>query len=110
MLKTIKKKFGEKVKIYRNAKGLTQNQLALLCGCSGQTISGIETGYAFPSSKNLFKIATALEVPLVYLFNFGEDENIQKQEILSLISGAFDKLNKDEQNVILKVVQELANK
>ena len=51
--KEIKKKFGEKVKMYRNLAKLTQEQLAEKCGCSPQTISGTETGYSFPSSNIL---------------------------------------------------------
>ena len=51
--------------MYRNLAKLTQEQLAEKCGCSPQTISGTETGYSFPSSNILFKIAEALDIPLV---------------------------------------------
>ena len=51
------KKFGDNIKKYRNRLGLTQEKLAELCECSSQTISGTETGYSFPSSKVLFKLA-----------------------------------------------------
>lgn len=70
------KKFGEKVKLYRKQAKLTQEQLAEKCDCSKQTISGTETGYSFPSSKVLFSLSKVLNVPLMYLFNFGEDESL----------------------------------
>ena len=60
--------------------GLTQEQLAEKCDCSAQTISGTETGYSFPSSKVLFNLSVALEVPLVYFFNFDEDNYITQSE------------------------------
>lgn len=69
----IMRKFGANVKKYRNRLKLTQEMLAEKCECSPQTISGTETGYSFPSSKILFKLARALNVPIMYLFNFGED-------------------------------------
>lgn len=74
------KKFGGNVKRYRCRLGLTQEKLAELCECSSQTISGTETGYSFPSSKVLFKLAEHLHVPLMYLFNFGEDPVISSKE------------------------------
>ena len=84
------KKFGENVKRYRNRLNLTQEKLAELCECSSQTISGTETGYSFPSSKVLFKLAESLHTPLMYLFNFGEDPTITNKEndkeILNILS------------------------
>ena len=70
------KKFGENIKRYRTHLNLTQEKLAELCECSSQTISGTETGYSFPSSKVLFKLAEALEL-------FAALGNIQ--ELLRLI-------------------------
>lgn len=105
--KEIKKKFGEKVKMYRNLAKLTQEQLAEKCGCSPQTISGTETGYSFPSSNILFKIAEALDIPLVYLFNFGDDKNLKNKEISNVVTEIFGNLNEKQQKVMIKVMQEL---
>lgn len=101
------KKFGEKVKFYRNNLNVTQEKLAEMCGCSSQTISGIETGYNFPSFKLLFKLSDVLNVPAVYLFNFGEDKNIENIEKTSVVMDAYNSLNETQKNVILKVMQEL---
>ncbi len=105
--KEIMKRFGAKVKMYRTLAKLTQEQLAERCECSAQTISGTETGYSFPSSNILFRIAEVLNVPLVYLFNFGDDVNIHNNEKISLLLTTFNNLNETQQNVLLTVMQEL---
>lgn len=67
------KKFGKRVKMFRLLNNLTQEQLAEKCDCSAQTISGIETGYSFPSSNILFKLAEILEVSPAEFFKFEAD-------------------------------------
>lgn len=108
--KEIFKKFGEKVKLYGNSARLTQEQLAEKCECSAQTISGIETGRSFPSSTVLFKISQTLNVPLVYLFNFGEDKALEFKQSNELFLQYYNKLNKVQQEVILKVIKGLSEK
>lgn len=99
------KKFGENVKKYRNRLGMTQEKLAELCECSSQTISGTETGYSFPSSKVLFKLAEMLHVPLMYLFNFGEDPVItNKEENLSFIK-YFSNLSLEQKRIAMKIIK-----
>ncbi len=101
----IMKKFGEKVKLYRKHAGLTQEQLAEKCDCSKQTISGTETGYSFPSSKVLFKLSEALDVPLMYLFNFGEDKNSSNKEISTMVEKYISKLTYEQKTLVLKTLQ-----
>lgn len=103
--KDIMKKFGEKVKFYRNLAGFTQEQLAEKCDCSSQTISGTETGYSFPSSKVLFNLSSALNIPLVYLFNFDEDKKIANNETVNVINTAIKKMNSDQKKLMLKMIQ-----
>lgn len=104
----IMKKFGEKVKKYRTLAGLTQEQLAEKCDCSAQTISGTETGYSFPSSKVLFNLSVALEVPLVYFFNFDEDNYITQSESVAVVSKLLNKMNKEQRNLVLKMLKALS--
>ncbi len=101
----IMKKFGEKVKLYRKQLGLTQEQLAEQCDCSKQTISGTETGYSFPSSKVLFKLSYSLKVPLMYLFNFGEDENSSNKEASTMVEKYMSKLTYEQKNLVIKILQ-----
>ena len=104
------KKFGDNVKKYRNRLGLTQEKLAELCECSSQTISGTETGYSFPSSKVLFKLAEALHVPLTYLFNFGEDPVISKKEEDLSIMNLLSELSLEQKKLALKLVKVISEK
>lgn len=99
------KKFGENVKRYRVSLGLTQEKLAELCDCSSQTISGTETGYSFPSSKVLFKLAENLHIPLMYLFNFGEDPVISnKEEDLSILKYV-ERLSLEQKKTVIKIIK-----
>jgi len=101
--KEMKKKFGEKIREYRKIANLTQEQLAEKCGCSWQTISGAETGYSFPSSKILFKLSTALNMPLVYFFNFDNTNLVSNEEEAKLVN-IFKKLSKEKQELVLKMI------
>ena len=99
------KKFGENIKKYRTRLGLTQENLAELCDCSSQTISGTETGYSFPSSKVLFKLAENLHVPLTYLFNFGEDSVVSNKEETSAIIEDLSKLSLNQKKMVIKIIK-----
>jgi len=99
------KKFGANVKRYRNSLNLTQEKLAELCNCSVQTISGTETGYSFPSSKILFKIAEALHTPLMYLFNFGEDPVISNNEKSNTIQELLKNLTLENKELAIKLIK-----
>ena len=58
---------GGNVKRFRQAKGLTQEQLADLSGFSQQYISGLEQGRRNPTIVTLFEIAQALGVSHIEL-------------------------------------------
>ncbi|MFJ3473453.1 helix-turn-helix domain-containing protein [Microbacterium maritypicum] len=51
----------------RVARGLTQTDLAALCGLSQATVSLLESGQASPSEIALDVAATALRVPAAFL-------------------------------------------
>ena len=99
------KKFGKNIKKYRNSLGYTQEKLAEMCDCSSQTISGAETGYSFPSSKVLFKLAESLHIPLMYLFNFGEDPVITNKEEETNIMEYLSKLTPNQKRTALRVIK-----
>ena len=103
------KKFGDNVKKYRVRLGLTQEKLAELCDCSSQTISGTETGYSFPSSKVLFKLAENLHVPLTYLFNFGEDTVVSDKEELAAIIEDLSKLSLEQKKMLIRIIRAISS-
>ena len=55
---------GEKIKFYREKKGLTQEQLGSLINVKGATITRYEKNDRQPKIEQLTKIATALDVKI----------------------------------------------
>ena len=94
-----------RLKELRKGNKLTQENLAELCNCSSQTISGTETGYSFPSSKVLFKLAENLHVPLMYLFNFGEDPVITNKEETNILLKHLSELSIEQKKIAIKIIK-----
>src|SRR5574344_1997310 len=78
MKNDIKKEFGKNVQKYRKLKKYTQERLAELIGVDVTSISAIETGRCFPSTENLARLSTALEVELSDFFVFGSNSTIEE--------------------------------
>lgn len=70
--------FSDKIKRLRKQQGYTQEKLAEKTGLSKMSIRRYETGERQPKVEQLFKIATALEVPIIDLLEdlYWEDEYI----------------------------------
>ena len=60
-------KVGERLKLCRKAKGLTQKQLGELCNMSGAQIQSYELGRANPKIETLTRIANGLNLPVSLL-------------------------------------------
>ena len=58
------KKLGERIVAIREAKGLTQTQLAEKCDKDKQSVNRLEKGNVNPSVYYLQQVAEALEVSL----------------------------------------------
>jgi len=71
-MKAIEKRFGHRVRELREAKGLSQEELAFKVGVHRTYLGGIERGERNPSLKNIDLIAKALEISLAELFLFKE--------------------------------------
>lgn len=54
----------DRIKKYREAKGISQAELAFISGISVSNISKYETGNRVPKTDYLIKLAKALDVPL----------------------------------------------
>ena len=79
-MKSGNKSFGKRLRILRDIKGYTQEELAELVDLEYQTISRIETGTYFTSYETLDKLAKALDVPIKELFNYEESNN--REEVI----------------------------
>lgn len=60
------------IRALRTARGTTQEQLAVDCGVTRQTIIALEAGKYSPSLELAFKLARALERNLEEVFRFEE--------------------------------------
>jgi transcriptional regulator with XRE-family HTH domain len=60
--------FGDRLRVFRAERGLSQEAFADLCGLDRTYISGIERGVRNPSLRNLRKIAKALNISISDLF------------------------------------------
>ncbi|MGL4768461.1 MAG: helix-turn-helix domain-containing protein [Formosimonas sp.] len=68
MEKSLRKRFGQKIKTMRLATGLTQEAFADKCGFVRPYMSRIETGIANPSLDAIDILAVALGVSVEELF------------------------------------------
>jgi putative transcriptional regulator len=67
-------KLGNRLKVARAEKNLSQEELANLAGVTRQTISSIETGQYTPSTLLAFLLAKQLEKTVEELFYLQGDE------------------------------------
>jgi len=68
-LKSIIKKFGQRIREERSKQRISQEELGFRTGLDRTYISGIERGARNPSLKNIIKISDALKLPLPQLFS-----------------------------------------
>ena len=63
-------KIGEKIRAFRELKGLTQEQLGKLSGINGGTIRKYELGIRNPKQEQLIKIANGLGIGVSVFYDF----------------------------------------
>lgn len=69
-MKTIRKRFGEKIRDLRRAKGLSQEELAFRAGIHRNYLGGVERGERNPALDNIAAIAKALDITPGELLTF----------------------------------------
>lgn len=75
---------GERVRVAREAAGISQKSLADKIGVSEYTIIRLEKGRRSAKSDELEKIATALDVPLSYLVGIDDGEAPMPSDVTPL--------------------------
>lgn len=110
------------IKLYRNEKKISQEELAEKLGVSRVTITRYENGTRVPSIDMLRKIAKALDVPPIRIFGQFKDgvideifskagydsEATMKKFYLRLISEDLDLLDKEGKKTASQIVKWLS--
>ena len=65
----IQRRFGERIRVLRHERGLSQEALAHTCNLDRTYVGGVERGERNISLINIQKIAEALRVPIKELFD-----------------------------------------
>lgn len=101
---------GEKLRMIRKAKGLTQEELAERCGLSFSYISDIERGGRNVTLESLDKLLVALEVTPDEVFSFknieGDNAVDDKRAMIEILRALLMERRPDEVRFVLKMAQE----
>uniref|UniRef100_UPI003217AC0D helix-turn-helix domain-containing protein n=1 Tax=uncultured Draconibacterium sp. TaxID=1573823 RepID=UPI003217AC0D len=73
-LDQLQNKIGERIRILRESKGITQQNLAAICNFEKANLSRLEAGRTNPTISTLYKISQALKVSISELVDV-EDAN-----------------------------------
>lgn len=77
---------GEKIKLYRESKNMTQGEVAEILGVKAATISKYEAGTLEPNIESLKKLAELFEISIDELLNDEEDKfDISKINVLDIL-------------------------
>ena len=60
----LQNKIGERIRILRESKGITQQNLAAICNFGKANLSILEAGRTNPTISTLYKISQALEISI----------------------------------------------
>ena len=87
----MQKQVGHRIRELREARSLTQEQVAEKAGINGKYFGGLERGEANLTLSTIDKIATALDVPVTELFaGVGGVPGNDQDEILRLVKAIVD--------------------
>ena len=112
--------FGEKFKIEREKKGMTQQEVADALGINRRMITRYENGISFPRTKDAYrKIAAFFGVDVNYLLTeefvveaseqYGSRGMKQAQELIDGMSGLFagGTLSEQDKDAVMKALQDI---
>ena len=78
--------FGEKIKLYRENRKMTQNEVADILGVSSATISKYESGALEPNIESLKRLSELFEISIDELLNDEEKKfDISKINVLNIL-------------------------
>ena len=60
----LQQKIGERIRLIRESKGISEQNLAAICNFEKANLSRIEAGRTNPTISTLYKISQALEITI----------------------------------------------
>lgn len=114
-------KFGEKVRLLRNEKKLSQTELGKMCGLSLRTIRNYEVDGRYPKQREVYaKLATALGCEINFLLSEDEEFVLQAQqnygykgakdaeELVADVSALFagGELSENDKDAVMRALQD----
>jgi transcriptional regulator with XRE-family HTH domain len=116
---------GEKVKLLREQKNLSQGDIEERTGLLRCYISRVENGHTVPSVDTLEKLARALEVPMYRLFT-DEDHvkkpnipaeivprratNSKQERVLRAFAKLFARMDERSRGILIHMASKMANR
>lgn len=94
---------GERLRFFREKKGVTVNKLANLAGISQSAVREIELSTRNPTIETLELLCNALDIPLKDFFDDGLVDSFRDDELLKAVY----KLDKKQRNAILAMIESL---
>lgn len=108
---TLEQGIAARLRMYRQAAGLTQGDLARRVGANTQQIHRYETGAGRIPALHLFKIATALAVPLSAFFDAVPDKPAAEDALMRdirIVAALLRDLPEDERQAVIKLIEAMA--
>lgn len=79
---------GKNIRIFRHARGITQEMLAEMINVSGSYVGYMERGKKGPSLELLAKVAGVLQVDPAELLAYSDEEtDLELKKLIALLSG-----------------------
>ncbi|MEK5409155.1 helix-turn-helix transcriptional regulator [Paenibacillus sp. FSL W8-0439] len=107
----LRKQIGTRIRAIRNAKGLTQQQLADIASLDYRYIGALERGERNFSIDTLEKVLTALNVSISELM-FSEEhmttDEMIRQEAIDEFVALTSRLNKEQIGILRRVSKEIS--
>ena len=99
---------GEKIRILRQSRGLSQEKLGFKAGLNTSFIGQVERGEKSPTIISLEKIANALDVQLKELFQFDEDvSSVADMTFIEKITYELKGRTGEEQEAVYQFIKQL---
>lgn len=100
-----KQEIGQILRAAREAKGLTQKQVATEIGRKQQVVGHWETGYAQPDANTLFELCDLYGISVDEAFGKKKEEKKELTKEATALAEAFDRLDAPGKAAVMAVLE-----